>query len=209
MDAYTAGTAFCAGGGGTVNAGPLPETAALALEAQSGNVRAAERLFTKVRPRLVTVGLALGVPGQDVSDLVQDTLLAAHRALASFDPALGSFEAWIGAILVRRARNGLRALRRRRQFLAVLRRVGIPRPRRTSEPIEGVEARLTLERRLNALTSSQREVVAFYEIGELTAEDAGRLLGISPAGVRSIARDARLRLAEAARREPMEREVRR
>lgn len=166
-----------------------------------GTRQAAEdRLWEAARPRLVRMALALGVPASEVPDLVQDALLAAHRALGRFDPEAGSFEAWIGTILLRRTRNLLRARRRRRVFLDALRAIGLPVAPRPSRGLDGVEARLVVERLLGCLTDVQREVVALYEIGELDAAATARVLGITPAGVRSIARDARRRLAAEALR---------
>lgn len=159
----------------------------------------AERLETAA-PRLTRIALALGVPAQDVPDLVQDTLLAAHRARRSFDPARGGFETWTATILVRRARNLRRGERRRRALGAVLGTLGRGTPPRGRPEIDRLEARLTLDRLVSCLSDSQREVVALYEIGELSAEEAARILGHTAAGVRSIARDARTRLADAARR---------
>jgi RNA polymerase sigma factor (sigma-70 family) len=169
---------------------------ALAARAQAGDARAADRLWETMRPRLSRVALAIGIPPDDVPDLVQDALFAAHRRLKSFDPLKGTLEAWLSTSLVRRARNSSRAERRRRRLaerFGALLRWGARR-----RPTDAVEARLTLARLLGALTDGQREVIALYEIGELTAEDTGRLLGITAAGVRSTARDARVRLARAA-----------
>jgi RNA polymerase sigma factor (sigma-70 family) len=140
------------------------------------------------------------VPATEVPDLVQEALFAAHRALGRFDPGTGSFEAWIGTILVRRARNLARARRRRQVFLDALRLFGLPHPPGSDRTADRVEARLVLDRLLGCLTDTQREVVALYEIGELDAAETARVLDITPAGVRSIARDARLRLAAEAGR---------
>lgn len=169
---------------------------AMALEVQAGEKTAANRLWEAARPLLQRVALALGVPPSDVPDLVQDVLLAAHRGLESFAPDKGSLDSWLVAILVRRARNALRAQRRRRRLSERL-RILIPRAA-SRGPFDAVEARLTLARLLTSLTESQREVIALYEIADLSAEEAGNLLGMSAAGVRSIARDARERLSRAA-----------
>jgi RNA polymerase sigma-70 factor (ECF subfamily) len=187
----------------------VSDLTALAVAARAGAAGAVDRLWERTRPRAVRVALALGVPAQDVSDLVQDVLLAAHRGLRSFDDASGSFEAWLAAILVRRARNRARAARRRSWLLAAFRSAGRPDTSRTAPAIEQVEARLTLARLVDALTPSQREVVALYEIEDLSAEEAARVLGIEPSSVRSIARDARRKLTETAALEsPVRKETR-
>ena len=178
----------------------VSDLARLALAARAGRGAEEERLWQAAHPRLVRIALALGVPAGDVPDLVQDALFAAHRALRRFDPGAGSFEAWLGTILVRRARNLARSRRRRRVFLDALRAIGLPVAPRSPQALERLEARLVVERLIGCLSVSQREVVALYEIGEMGAAESARILGLTPAGVRSIARDARRRLAEEARR---------
>lgn len=179
--------------------GAASDLARLAVAARAGRGAEEERLWQAARPRLVRIALALGVPAADVPDLVQDVLLAAHRALTRFDPALGSFEGWMGAILIRRARNLARSRRRRRLFLDALRAIGLPTVARPPRALDCVEARLVVERLVSRLSGSQRDVVALYEIGEMGADETARILGLTPAGVRSIARDARRRLCEQAR----------
>ena len=178
---------------------PGSDLARLALAARAGRGAEEERLWQAAHPRLVRLALALGVPAGDVPDLVQDALFAAHRALGRFDPGAGSFEAWLGTILIRRARNLARSRRRRRVFLDALRAIGLPVAPRSPQALERLEARLVVERLIGCLSVSQREVVALYEIGEMDAAESARILGLTPAGVRSIARDARRRLAEEAR----------
>lgn len=174
------------------------EPGAVAMPAADETPRSAEDAVAgldRLRPRLLRLALALCTSPEDAEDAVQETLLAAHRNRSRFDPAAGSLETWTVAILVRRLRNRRRDWIRRVRFLSVLGR----EPARRAEPgADAVEARLTLARLLDALTSRQREVVAFYEIGEWSAEEAARVLGMTPSGVRSVARDARRRLSAAA-----------
>ena len=172
------------------------DLARLAIAARATRGAEEERLWQVVRPRLVRIALALGVPAAEVPDLVQDVLFAAHRALSRFDPGAGSFEGWMGAILVRRARNLARSSRRKRLFLEALRAFGVRVVPPSPGGLDHLEARLTIERLLGLLSASQRDVIALYEIGEMGADETARILGLTPAGVRSIARDARLRLAE-------------
>jgi RNA polymerase sigma-70 factor (ECF subfamily) len=179
--------------------------AALAVAARDGDRTAGERLYEQARPRLLRLALSLGVDPDAAGDLVQDTLWAAHRALARFDPSRGSIEGWLATILVRRAHNRRRALARRLRLVDSFRRQG---PKSTPPASGAVEARITLGRLLDSLTDRQRQVVALYEIGELGAEETSRILGLTPAGVRSIAHDARKRLGKAAREAGVFTEVR-
>ncbi len=185
---------------GTGAADPL---AALASEAGCGDAEAAEQLFAALRPRLTRIALAVGAPPDDVPDLVQETLVAAHRALPRFDPERGRVEAWAATILVRRIRNFARGRSRMARALAAFGRPRAGRARvdaRVPDDVAALDARLTLTRLLAGLTAEQREIVALYEIAEWSAEEVAAALGIAPTTVRSIARDARRRLTQEAQR---------
>ncbi|MEM7582263.1 MAG: sigma-70 family RNA polymerase sigma factor [Acidobacteriota bacterium] len=171
----------------------------LARRAQAGDAAAADRLYELARQRLTRIALALGAPPDDVPDLVQEVLVAAWRNLERFDPDSGSFVGWLVPGLRGRVHNRGRANGRRQRFLGRLRELV---PWRSSAPATqgAVEARMTLERLLEGLTDRQREVVALYEIEGLSAQETASLLGMTAAGVRSIARDARLRLRREAER---------
>lgn len=164
-------------------------------EARNGNPEAADRLFGEIRPRLIRIALAMGIDPDAASDTVQDTLLAAHRDLDRFDHLKGSFEGWMSKALVNRVRNRRRSLGRKRRLLAAFRAAAA---RATAGGQREVEARLTLKRLLTGLSHRQREVVALYEIGGLGSDEVARILDMTPAGVRSTARDARRRLEAAA-----------
>jgi RNA polymerase sigma-70 factor (ECF subfamily) len=168
----------------------------LVRDVLAGDGEAADRLYESVRPGLLRMALALGVGPESAADLVQDTLWAAHRRLERYDPERASFEGWLAVILVRRTRNFWRGRRRMHRVLGLLRAVRTTGEERDREVLE---ARLTVDRLLAGLTPRQREVVALYEISGLGADRVAEILGISPAGVRSLARDARRKLTEAVR----------
>ncbi len=171
----------------------------LATRAQDGDELATTRLWEEAREFLARLALAYGVPPDDVPDLVQDTMYAAHTHLADFDLSRGRFEAWVGTILVRRARNRLRRFHRQRQLLERFTESLFSGARRTSAA-DRAEARWTLDRLLSELTARQRQVIALYDIAELEAAEVATILGISEAGVRSVARQARQRLTRVAAR---------
>jgi RNA polymerase sigma-70 factor (ECF subfamily) len=161
------------------------------------DAQATDRLFAEARPRLIRVALSLGVDPDAAADLVQESLLSAHRNFHRFDPGKGSFEGWTSVILLRRARNLQRSRRRRWRMLRAVRAGASDNP---GTAAGAVEARITLQRLLRELTDRQREVIALYEITGLSAAETAVLLDLTPAGVRSIARDARRRLTEFAGR---------
>ena len=172
----------------------MPPSQAAAIETMP---RTRDQDFAAMRRKLIRIALALGIGPEDAKDLAQESLLSAHRNLHRFDPAKGSFEGWMSVILVRRARSWQRSATRRWSMLYALRTFATGRAPSGTGP---VEARLTLDRLLRELTPRQREVVALYEIGGLSAAEVGNRLDITAAGVRSIARDARRRLTACARR---------
>lgn len=171
----------------------------LAVAAQTGSASDHDLWLDQLQRLLVRVGFGLGISSEDLLDLVQETSYSAWRALATFDPCRGSCEAWAIAMLRRRAANWRRRLRRQLRGLA---RLTFERPT-GPEPdaaLGQVEDRATLERLLQALSPRQREVIAYYELAELSADEVANLLGTTAAGVRSVARDAREQLTRAAKR---------
>lgn len=167
--------------------------ARLALE---GDADATDRLWSRARAFLTRIGLALGVRPEDLPDVIQDTLWSAHENLARFDPEKGRFEAWLGTIFVRRARNQQRKESRLKNMLS---RFLASSPAESQPPDQqDQESRWTLEALLAALTERERKVIALYEIADLSADECARILDISAAGVRSLARHARKKLARVA-----------
>jgi len=174
------------------------ELLSLVRSARGGDREGADRLYAAVRPRLLRIALALGADPDSAPDTVQESLWAAHRNLHRYDADRASFTGWLGVILVRRLHNQRRTVTRRKRMLEALRLVS---PKESGSGQRAVEARMTLERLVRALTDRQRDVIALYEIGELDAAEVAQALDLTPGGVRSIARDARQRLSDAVRAE--------
>jgi RNA polymerase sigma-70 factor (ECF subfamily) len=169
---------------------------AVALTARTGDRDAREALWLAVRPRLERVAGGSGVHPCDIPDLVQDTVLSANQNLARFDPDRGSFRTWVIAILFHLRSNMWRTRARRRRALADLRRQSGSNGNGNGRGgLEPMEARVQLDRLLPKLSRRQRAVLVLYDIGGLSAYETGLVLGITPAGVRSIAREARNRLS--------------
>ncbi len=174
--------------------------ASLAIAARGGDRYALDQLLGQARPRLTRMALAFGAPPGDVPDLVQEVLLGAWRNLQEFDPDRGSFLAWTARGLHGRVANLRRGSDRRARFSDRFRDEQEDADSHVERPQVAVEARITLDRLLTALSPRQRDVVALYELGGLSGKEAASVLGIRESAVRSIARDARQRLTRAARR---------
>jgi RNA polymerase sigma-70 factor (ECF subfamily) len=162
--------------------------------------QSAERLWSEQAPRLVRAAIALGVPPEEAADVVQDTLLAAFRALRSFDPQRGSFDAWSHAILVRRCSNWRRARARLVRVFTALAREGqgtvVPAPDAV------LEARRTLQRLVGGLSPGQRKVWVLMEVSGLSARATAEALGLREATVRSHLRHARTAMRRNAEEAP-------
>jgi RNA polymerase sigma-70 factor (ECF subfamily) len=138
----------------------------------------------------------LGFRGARAEDVAQETFLRAFKALATFDPARGSFSTWLFTIARRRAIGEWQRARHE----------GVP-------PVEFIEpcslaldpAQSTLlterarriERALLALPAQLRSTFFFSQIKELTLEEVAELEGCAVGTVKSRIHRAReqLRLA--------------
>jgi len=173
------------------SAGAVPSLAELPDEirdALNGLPGAADRLWGRQMPRLLRAALALGVPPDEAPDVVQESMLAAFRALRRFRPGRGSFEAWTHAILLRRCANWRRA---RGRFLRAVSSLGRAGRAQSAAPDRQVDARHTLERMLNGLSVTQHRVWTLLEVSGLGAGEVAGMLGIRETTVRSHLRHAR------------------
>lgn len=164
--------------------------------AQSGDGDARNALCVILHPYLGRIAAGMGIVPRDIPDLVQDTLVAAHLNLDRFDPTRGSVQRWVTTILARLRLNLLRSRARRVRGLEALigaagRTPARYRPHGSGAALSGRD----LADMLGGLSRRQRQVLTIYAIGGLSARETGRVLGLTAAGVRSIARDARNRLA--------------
>jgi RNA polymerase sigma-70 factor (ECF subfamily) len=150
---------------------------------------------------------------QDAEDLLQDTLLAAWRALDQFEER-SSVRSWLYRIATNRSLDALRASRRRPEEL--LRLSGVPEPTRRSEPIwlepypdvllEGIEdeapgpqARYETKEAialafivgLQHLPPQQRAVLVLRDVLGFRAGEVAEMLDSSAASVNSLLRRAR------------------
>jgi RNA polymerase sigma factor (sigma-70 family) len=77
------------------------------LAARIGDETAYNALLRSCIPLIRRMARSQGVRSHGVDDVVQDTLLALHRARHAYDPSR-SFTGWLSAIAQRRAIDGLR-----------------------------------------------------------------------------------------------------
>jgi RNA polymerase sigma-70 factor (ECF subfamily) len=113
-------------------------------------------------------------------DVVQEALTRAWRRRSTFDPARGTPQAWLLAIVADQAR---RATRRRRHPPAVPPHV-----------VPAAEYDIDLERALAQLPRRQRLAVELFYFVDLGVADVAAAMGVSDGTVKSTLADARVRL---------------
>jgi RNA polymerase sigma-70 factor (ECF subfamily) len=168
--------------------------------ALSGDTRSYHRLLQEVAPALRALasrGLARHKPGgEDVEDVVQETLLALHLKRHTWDERQ-PFSPWVYAI----ARNKLiDTLRRRgRQVHLPIDDIG-ELPASEDAPAEGngVDA----ERLIAGLKQREREIVVAISIEGASARDVALRLGMTEGAVRVALHRALRSLAKAYRTDP-------
>lgn len=122
----------------------------------------------------------------DREDLIQETLSRAWIRRLDFDPARGSANAWLCAILIDRARK---SWRRTQPQLAA--NGELPT---TAVPDTGADASLDIRRAVARLPRRQREVIVLHYYADLSIADTAELLRCSAGTVKSQLFDARKRL---------------
>jgi len=159
------------------------ELGRLMVEAQNGDRLAYEGLLRQVaalaqafvRRRIGDVAWS--------DDVVQESLVALHRARHTYDPAR-PFVPWLYAIVQNRLVDALRVQRRR-----VLRELD---PDRTPEPIcQPPQERDALvrdvRRAVASLPDNQRKVIELLKLEELSVREVAARLGMSESNVKVTA----------------------
>ena len=168
----------------------------LARQCQDGAPGAFEELYRVHAPRLY--GLAFRLVGRaDADDLLQDIFLTAHRKLSQYrgDSALGT---WLFRLGTNVCLDHLR--RRASRFDRASDSIdGDFADTSGSGPIQGVIARLDLERALETLPPRARAVFVLHDVEGLEHQDVADLLGIAEGTSKSQLHKARMKLRQSLR----------
>jgi RNA polymerase sigma-70 factor (ECF subfamily) len=158
---------------------------------QHGDAAAFDQLYERMAPRLGHLARRMGVPEDQLEDVVQDVFLDVLSAPGRFD-ATRSFRAWAGGITWRRI-----AAARRRHVQRVLPAGTLdrPRPPQPPEQMAAEELRGAVTSALERLAPGDREVLQLHFVERLRATEIARRQSLKSSTVRSrIARAlARLR----------------
>jgi RNA polymerase sigma-70 factor, ECF subfamily len=131
------------------------------------------------------------VPPSHLDDVVQETFLAIHRKLPTFE-GRSSLRTWIAAITRNTAKEFLR--RKRHQLLGE--ELDLDSSASASmgpaEQLEAAAAAQLLDQFLDELPEEQREVFLLAEVEQMTANEIAQVLDVNPNTVRTRLRAARM-----------------
>lgn len=172
-----------------------PYSAALLDAARAGDPAAVEELLRRVQPRLLRFGLRMCGDPEDAQDVLQETLLAALRALPGFE-GRSSLDTWLYAI----ARRHCVKKRRRSKFAPAhelplegdSEALTLRDPARTADQeVDDRRLAAALEGAIQALAPAYREVLLLRDVEGLTAPQVGQALGLGVEAVKSRLHRAR------------------
>lgn len=178
--------------------GELAEVTLLVDRAKTGDADAFGDLMRLYEGRVIALGIQMGLSKDDALDACQDAFVKVFRYIHRFRSG-ESFFRW----LYRIALNAIKDHRRRTHNTGVVSFDELEPERAASLQDCGTrfDARLEsddLARKLLAelpsLTERERIVIVLRDLQEMTAQDVGRILGLSQITVRRHCMSARLKL---------------
>jgi len=157
------------------------QLAGLMAAAQGGDAASYQRLLKGCLPLVAAVARRQGVPPDQVDDVVQEVLIAIHRARATYDPTR-PFLPWLRAIAERRAIDALRRRGRQagREIFDPLTYENHPDGEETAEAGLDREARVAaLRAEIASLPPGQRQAAERLGLSGQTLEEAAAETGRS------------------------------
>jgi RNA polymerase sigma-70 factor, ECF subfamily len=164
----------------------------LARRAAEGQREAFEELVRRHRGRVYALALRICRNGDDAEDALQETFIAAYRALPRFDRR-ARVSTWLYRIATNKCYD---VLARRRPAPDP---DSLPEAADPSDPFARSERRALLTRALDGLPEQFREAALLCDVCGLTPAEAGELTGIPEGTMKSRSFRARALLAEALR----------
>jgi RNA polymerase sigma-70 factor (ECF subfamily) len=155
----------------------------------------AQALFRAHAPFVASFLHRLGIPRDDVDDLVQEVFLVAHRK-GGYVPGAAQPRTWLAAIAVRIAHAGRRAQARRREHGD---EHGLHAAASADDPARTLEARRSLarvQRALEVLDLEHRAAFVLYEIEGESCESIAGSFEVPVGTVYSRLHHARRRFVE-------------
>lgn len=168
---------------------PLADEASLLARLRAGDESCFEELVRRTSPRLLATLRRMLRSEEDARDALQETFLAAFRALETFE-GQARLSTWLHRIAVNAALMRLRSRRRRPEepiddllprFDASGHRVAEPAEREASaeEALDGEQRRDAVRRCIERLPETHRSVLVLRDIEGLGTAETARALGVS------------------------------
>lgn len=157
----------------------------LMASAQAGDRPAYDALLRESVGLIRAVARARGVRDGAIDDVVQETLLAVHRARHTYDPGR-SFQAWLRTIADRRAVDALRRQGRRdsREIHEPSAYESHPAAAETDTAIQDAELGGRLRRAVAGLPDGQRQAVEELTLNDRSLAEAAEATGRSPGALK-------------------------
>ncbi len=165
---------------------------ALARRAAAGRRDAFEELVRRHRGRVYALALRICRNPDDAEDALQETFIAAYRALPRFDRR-ARVSTWLYRIATNKCYD---VLARRRPAVDA---AALPEAADPHDPFARSEREAQLTRALDALPDAFREAALLCDVCGLTPAEAGEVLGVPEGTMKSRSFRARGLLAVALR----------
>lgn len=139
------------------------------------------------------------VRGQDVFDVVQESLTKIVASVGSFRPEKGDFDTWARGVAANVIRRYLRSAKRHRASFAEYHpnldeyATHAPSPERCAQR---KQAQCSISNAMKNLTAQQASVVVFFDIDDMSHVEIGNDLGITEAASHKCHKRARKQLAQ-------------
>jgi RNA polymerase sigma-70 factor, ECF subfamily len=165
---------------------------ALVRRAASGQREAFEELVRRHRGRVFALALRICRNPDDAEDALQETFIAAYRALPRFDRR-ARFSTWLYRIAANKCYD---ALARRRPTVEA---DALPEAADPHDPFARSSSQEQLARALDGLPQQFREAALLCDVCGLTPAEAGEAMGVPEGTMKSRSFRARALLAAALR----------
>jgi len=173
----------------------------LVARARAGEDRAFSELLRRHKPALYGFVRRYVGDGDAAAEVVQETFIAAWRALARYD-AHRSLKVWLRAIALNKCRDRARRLAVRRFILgekddqsAEAQAQPDPAPAGEAQLV-AVQRRALIQKAIDQLPAKLKEPLLLTYFDELSQQEAADVLGVSTKTIETRVYRARKRLAE-------------
>ena len=170
-----------------------PSDLELVRKAADGDDAAFHALVDRHASQLFRLALSLSSGPADAEDVLQETLLGAHRSLRRFD-GRSSVKTWLSRILTKQAAKAWRRSRHSRHALPIDAAETCPPSARSAGGVSAVDSRLDISAAVSRLPTEFREVIVLREFEQMSYADIADTLGIPQGTVESRLHRARAEL---------------